>query len=109
MILHVFFPIPRVWDLLSCCHCLLKLKDSLSRLWQCSTLQLDFNTPKRFNLNFTNLKGKRERVIMIHRAIFGSIERFIGILIEHYNGELPLWITPEQVRITTITGKNIKL
>ena len=80
----------------------LKIKDSLNREWQCSTIQFDFNLPKRFNLSFINSEGKKETPYMIHRAIFGSLERFLGILIEHYNGEFPIKLSPIQVKILSI-------
>ena len=84
----------------------IKLKDCLDRLWQCSTLQLDFNNPLRFELEYVNNKGEKERPVMLHRALFGSIERFIGILIEHYAGSFPAWLAPEQVRIVTVSEKH---
>lgn len=84
----------------------IKLKDCLNRLWQCSTLQLDFNNPERFSLEFVNNQGEKERPVMLHRALFGSVERFIGILIEHYAGAFPPWLAPEQVRILTISDRH---
>jgi threonyl-tRNA synthetase len=84
-----------------------KLKDCLGRMWQCSTLQLDFNNPERFGLSFTNREGKPEEPVMLHRALLGSIERFIGILIEHYAGAFPLWLAPEQVRVLPITDRHL--
>jgi len=84
----------------------LKLKDCLSRLWQCSTVQVDFNNPERFNLEFINNAGHKERPVMLHRALFGSIERFLGILIEHYAGAFPAWLSPEQVRIITVSDRH---
>jgi threonyl-tRNA synthetase len=84
----------------------LKLKDCLGRLWQCSTVQLDFNNPERFNLEFINNTGAKERPVMLHRALFGSIERFLGILIEHYAGAFPAWLSPEQVRILTVSDRH---
>lgn len=80
----------------------IKIKDSLGRPWQCSTIQLDFNIPERFDANYIDEKGKKQRVIMIHRALLGSIERFIGILLEHYGGNLPLWLSPEQIWVIPI-------
>ncbi len=80
------------------------LKDSLGRQWQCSTIQLDFNLPERFDMTFVNAASERERPIMVHRALLGSIERFFGILLEHYAGRLPLWLAPEQVRVVTVTN-----
>lgn len=79
------------------------IKDALGREWQCSTLQFDFNLPERFDMSFTNEKGKDERPYMLHRALFGSFERFIGVLIEHYAGALPVWLAPEQVHILPIS------
>ena len=84
----------------------IKLKDCLDRMWQCSTLQLDFNNPLRFELEYVNNKGEKERPVMLHRALFGSIERFIGILIEHYAGAFPAWLAPEQARIITVSEKH---
>ncbi len=80
-----------------------KLLDSLGREWQCSTIQCDFTLPERFALEYVGQDGARHRPVMVHRAIMGSMERFIGILIEHFAGALPTWIMPEQVRILTIT------
>jgi threonyl-tRNA synthetase len=82
-----------------------KIKDALGRTWQCSTIQLDFNLPRRFNMSFTNRAGEREAPILVHRAIMGSLERFFGILIEHYSGDFPLWMAPEQVRILTVSER----
>lgn len=84
----------------------IKLVDALERKWQCSTLQYDFNNPERFQLEFVNAKGEREQPIMLHRALLGSIERFIGVLLEHYAGALPAWLSPEQVRILTVSDKH---
>ncbi len=83
----------------------IKLRDSLDRLWQCSTVQLDFNLPERFALTYTNSDGAAEQPVMIHRALLGSLERFIGILIEEYAGAFPVWLAPEQVRILTIADR----
>lgn len=80
------------------------LKDCLGRQWQCSTIQLDFNLPERFDMTFVNAAGERERPIMVHRALLGSIERFFGILLEHYAGKMPLWLAPEQFRVVTVTN-----
>ncbi|MCP4499070.1 MAG: threonine--tRNA ligase [Deltaproteobacteria bacterium] len=82
-----------------------KLKDCIGRMWQCSTLQLDFNNPERFGLAYVNKEGKDEQPVMLHRALLGSIERFIGILIEQYAGAFPLWLAPEQVRILTVSDR----
>ncbi len=80
----------------------LKIKDVLGRSWQCSTVQLDFNLPKRFDMAFVGEDNSRHTPIMIHRAIFGSFERFFGILVEHYGGAFPLWLSPSQVRVATV-------
>jgi threonyl-tRNA synthetase len=85
----------------------IKLKDCIGRLWQCSTLQYDFNNPERFELTFTNREGKAEQPVMLHRALLGSIERFIGILVEQYAGAFPLWLAPEQVRVLTIADRHL--
>lgn len=79
--------------------------DSLGRVWQCGTIQLDFNLPERFELEFVNHEGNKERPVMLHRVIFGSIERFIGILIEHYAGAFPTWLTPIQVNIIPVNNE----
>lgn len=80
-----------------------KIKDALGRLWQCSTLQFDFNSPERFDMTFTNSEGQDERPYMLHRALFGSFERFIGLLIEHYAGAFPVWLAPIQVVVLPIS------
>ena len=79
------------------------IKDCLGRDWQCGTIQLDFQMPERFDLSYIGEDGEKHRPVMLHRVIFGSIERFIGILIEHYAGAFPLWLSPVQVKIMTIT------
>lgn len=84
----------------------IKLVDALERKWQCSTLQYDFNNPERFSLEFVNSKGEKEQPIMLHRALLGSIERFIGILLEQYAGSLPPWLSPEQARIVTVADRH---
>jgi len=84
------------------------VKDSLNRSWQCGTIQLDFSMPEKFDLTYEGKDGKKHRPIMLHRAIYGSVERFMGILIEHFNGKFPLWLNPVQVKIITITDRNIK-
>ncbi len=84
------------------------IKDSLGRTWQLATIQLDFAMPERFDLFYIDKDNKRKKPIMIHRAIFGSFERFIGILLEHTNGNLPLWLSPIQCRVLSFTDKNIK-
>ncbi len=80
----------------------LKLKDALGRKWQCSTVQCDLALPERFDLSFINAQGQAERPIMLHRALFGSVERFFGTLIEHHAGNFPLWISPVQVQVIPI-------
>ena len=74
----------------------------MGRAWQCSTIQLDFNLPHRFGLSYTGSDGKSHQPIMIHRAVLGSIERFMGILVEHFAGAFPTWLAPVQVRILTL-------
>ena len=81
------------------------LEDSIGRTWQCGTIQLDFQLPLRFNLDYTGADGEKHRPIMIHRVIFGSIERFIGILIEHFAGAFPTWLAPVQVKVLPISDK----
>ena len=84
-----------------------KVKDCLWREWQCSTLQFDFNLPERFDMTYINNKWEEERPYMLHRALLGSFERFIWILIEHYAGAFPFWLAPEQVRIIPVADKFI--
>lgn len=84
------------------------IKDSLGRTWQCSTIQLDFAMPERFDLTYKDEKNNLERPIMLHRVIYGSLERFIGVLLEHTNGRLPLWLSPIQCRVINFTDKNNK-
>ncbi|PSB38578.1 threonine--tRNA ligase [Aphanothece minutissima] len=81
----------------------LKIEDAIGRLWQCSTIQLDFNLPERFDLHYVAADGSRCRPIMIHRAIFGSLERFFGVMVENYAGDFPFWLAPEQVRLLPVT------
>ncbi len=83
------------------------LEDSIGRTWQCGTIQLDFQLPQRFNLEYTGADGEKHRPIMIHRVVFGSIERFIGILIEHYAGAFPTWLAPVQVKVLPISDKHM--
>ena len=85
----------------------LKIKDVLGRSWQCSTVQVDFNLPKRFDLNYISRNNDRLQPVMIHRAIFGSFERFFGILIEHYAGAFPLWLAPVQVGILSVSDEQL--
>ena len=84
------------------------LQDSIGRTWQCGTIQLDFQMPQRFELEYVGEDGEKHRPIMIHRAIFGSIERFIGILIEHFAGKFPVWLSPVQVKVLNITDRTKK-
>lgn len=86
----------------------IKVSDSLNRQWQVSTLQVDFNLPERFDLNYIDKGGKKKRPIMLHRALLGSLERFIGLLIEHYAGAFPLWLSPVQVQIIPVGSRHIK-
>ena len=81
----------------------IKIKDVLNRSWQCSTIQVDFNLPERFGLSYTGSDGQEHQPIMIHRALMGSLERFFGILIEHYAGAFPVWLSPVQARLMNIT------
>ncbi len=81
------------------------LEDSIGRTWQCGTIQLDFQLPQRFKCEYIGADGEKHRPIMIHRVVFGSIERFIGILIEHFAGAFPTWLSPEQVRVLPISDK----
>jgi len=85
----------------------IKIKDALGREWQCSTIQVDFNLPERFEITYIGSDGKKHTPIMIHRALLGSLERFIGILIEHYNGKFPLWLAPIQVFLINVSEKQI--
>jgi threonyl-tRNA synthetase len=83
----------------------LKIKDALGRDWQCGTIQLDFQLPQRFDLEYVAPDGTRQRPVMIHRALFGSIERFVAVLIEHYGGAFPAWLAPLQVRVLAVSEK----
>jgi threonyl-tRNA synthetase len=80
------------------------LRDAIGRDWQCGTLQVDLNMPGRLGATYIGEDGMKHTPVMLHRAIFGSLERFIGILLEHYAGALPLWLAPQQVVVTTITS-----
>ncbi len=86
----------------------LHIKDSLGRSWQCGTIQLDSQIPARFECTYTGSDGKEHTPLVIHRALFGSMERFIGIVIEHLKGNLPLWLSPRQVRVINFTDRNLK-
>ncbi len=83
----------------------IKIKDALGRSWQCSTIQFDFTQPERFDLTYIDTDGERKRPLMIHRALLGSLERFFGTLIEHYAGDFPLWLAPEQARVLPVTDR----
>ncbi len=84
----------------------IKVKDSLGRAWQCSTIQVDFNNPERFDITYRGADGKEHRPIMVHRALMGSLERFFGVLIEHYAGAFPLWLAPMQISVLTISERH---
>ena len=81
------------------------LRDCIGRTWQCGTIQLDFQLPERFNLEYIGADGEKHQPVMIHRVVFGSVERFIGILIEHFAGQFPTWLAPTQVKILPISEK----
>ena len=81
------------------------LEDSIKRTWQCGTIQLDFQLPQRFEIEYVGEDGQKHRPIMIHRVVFGSVERFIGILIEHFAGKFPVWLAPEQVKVLPVTDR----
>ena len=85
----------------------IKIKDALGRAWQCTTIQFDFNLPERFDMTFIGKDGREHRPYMVHRALLGSLERFFGILIEHYAGAFPIWLAPVQAILLTITDRNI--
>ena len=86
----------------------IKIKDSLGRPWQCTTIQFDFNLPERFKMTYIDQKGRKRRPYMVHRALLGSIERFIGVLLEHYAGALPFWLSPFQIWIIPIGSRHKK-
>ncbi|MGB9609284.1 MAG: threonine--tRNA ligase [Minisyncoccia bacterium] len=86
----------------------IKIKDTLGRAWQCTTIQVDFNMPERFQMTYIDKKGKKAQPIMIHRALLGSLERFVGVLLEHYAGALPVWLSPIQVYITPVSKTHRK-
>ena len=83
------------------------LRDCIGRTWQCGTIQLDFQMPERFDLTYTGKDGEKHRPVMLHRTAFGSIERFIGILTEHYAGAFPLWLAPVQIKVLPVTDDHI--
>jgi threonyl-tRNA synthetase len=82
------------------------IRDAIGRTWQCGTIQVDMALPEKFNLEYTAADGSRQRPVMIHRALYGSIERFFGILIEHFAGRFPLWLSPRQIRIITVADRH---
>ena len=84
-----------------------KLKDALDREWQCATIQCDFALPERFDLTYIGTDGEKHRPVMVHRVILGAMERFIGVLIEHYAGAFPTWLAPVQVILLTVTDPQI--
>ena len=84
------------------------LMDSLGRTWQGPTIQVDFNFPEKFDLTYINEKGKKQRVVMIHRTVLGAMERFVGCLLENYGGALPLWLSPEQIWIIPVGSRHMK-
>ena len=86
----------------------IKLVDVLGRLWQLSTVQFDFNLPARFELEYKGEDGELHQPVMVHRALFGSVERFFGVLIEHYAGAFPLWLAPVQVGLVPISEKHLE-
>lgn len=84
------------------------LKDALGRTWQCGTIQLDFQMPEKFDLTYEGKDGRKHRPVMLHRTIIGSMERFMGILVEHYAGRFPLWLSPNQIKILTLADRHVK-
>jgi len=84
-----------------------KLKDALNRRWQCATIQVDFFMPERFDLAYVGSDGEKHRPVMLHRVILGAMERFIGVLIEHYAGAFPVWLAPTQAILMTVTDRQI--
>jgi len=84
-----------------------KLVDAIGRTWQLSTIQFDFNLPRRFELSYIGADGKAHQPLMVHRALFGSVERFFGILLEHYAGAFPVWLAPVQVTVLPITDRHL--
>jgi threonyl-tRNA synthetase len=83
-------------------------RDAIGRTWQMSTIQVDFQMPQRFDLHYAGHDGQRHRPIMIHRALFGSVERFFGVLTEHYAGAFPLWLSPEQLRLLPVADRHVE-
>lgn len=85
-----------------------KLRDRLARVWQCGTIQVDFAMPERFELVYTDSDGERRRPVMLHRALYGSVERFIGVLLEHHAGRLPAWLAPEQAHVLPVSAQQVE-
>ena len=83
------------------------VKDSIGRTWQCGTIQLDMLMPERFDMTYIGEDGQKHRPVMVHRTVFGSVERFLGILIENYNGAFPVWLAPVQVKFLPISDKHL--
>ena len=81
------------------------LKDAIGRTWQCATIQVDFSMPEKFDLQYEGKDGKKHRPVMVHRAIYGAVERFMAILIEHFAGKFPMWLSPIQVRVLSVSEK----
>ena len=86
----------------------IKVRDAIGRSWQCSTIQFDFNLPERFDLKYVGSDGQQHRPFMVHRALFGSLERFFGVLIEHYGGAFPMWLAPTQAILIPISDRHIE-
>jgi len=84
----------------------IKIRDAIGRAWQCTTIQVDFNEPERFDITYIGEDGAKHRPVMLHRTLLGSLERFMGVLIEHYAGAFPLWLAPEQVAVLTVAGRH---
>jgi threonyl-tRNA synthetase len=84
----------------------IKIRDSLGRLWQCTTIQFDFNLPERFGISYVGEDNRPHRPFMVHRALLGSLERFLGVLIEHYGGAFPVWLAPVQVRVLPVADRH---
>jgi len=86
----------------------IKIKDALNRTWQCTTIQFDFNLPGRFDMTYVGKDGQEHRPYMVHRALLGSLERFFGILVEHYGGAFPVWLSPVQVTLIPIADRHVE-
>ena len=85
----------------------IKIKDALGRAWQCTTIQFDFNLPERFDMSYIGEDGKEHRPFMVHRALLGSLERFFGVLVEHYGGAFPVWLSPVQAMLIPIADRHV--